>query len=105
MGKQVIIAKCLEDGRKVVFEDLEAASAALGVSVSAVSLAGTEGRVCAGWLVRRVERVYAVQTSVRMDWVVATEGPRGYVEYGNPVRVLGRKEVGQVKELTLAWYL
>ena len=92
----------------MVFDDLAEASRVIGVSVPAVSLACSEGRECAGWLVRRVERVFAVQTSIRRDWVVASAHPRTegmYVELGNPARVLGKKEVGQVKDITVAWYL
>lgn len=101
-----VIAQESRTGYCALYETLEAAAESLGTTSSAVSIACRDGRECRGWMVRRVERVYAVKTRVRQDWVICTRDVRGrYIEYGNPVRVMGEKEMDQVREITMGWHL
>ena len=106
MAKQVIVAKCLENGQKWVFNDLEEASREIGVSPAAISMASIGMRDCAGWSVRRVDRIFAVRSKGRHEWLVAVMNNRnnGYLEFENPMRKIGLREVDQVRDVTLGWY-
>ena len=106
MAKQVIVSKNVGDGSVRLFENLEDASRAYGISVSSVSLACTCSRECGGALFRRVDRVYALMCGVRKEWVIAVmnNSGSGYFEYGNPLRKIGSREIQQVRDITLGWY-
>lgn len=92
-------------GHVAMYETLESASEDLGISVPSLSTASRDGHVCRGWTVRRVERLFAVRTRVRQDWVVCIVDSQGrYVEYGNPVRRLSPQEIEQVREITMGWH-
>ena len=106
MAKQIIIGKNVETGQKRLFENLEEASRLLGVSLAAVSVASSTGKECSGWLFRRVDRIYALRCGVHKEWVVAVMNNRnnGYLEYENPARKIGMREINQKREITLGWY-
>ena len=99
MGKKVIIVK----DPKRVFRTLEEASRELGMHPSTLSRAISDG---ANW-VRYGDRVFAVLPKGGGDWMVVTENSRGsgYLCWGNPTRKVSKRDVVEVRELTLAWYL
>lgn len=106
MAKTVIFAKSVESGIRRVFETLEECSLALEVSDTAISQACVEGRVCKGWLFRRVERVYAVHERAHNKWMLAVSNARnsGYLEFQNPARRIAPGELDEVRDVTLGWY-
>lgn len=107
MAKQVIVGKHLGTEQRCVFETLEEASDFLGVSIATVSRATVSGEEVAGWVLRRVDRVFAVRLVAFRSWRVVVSNGResGYVEYGNPLSKIRKSDVDQVKDITGGWYL
>ena len=101
----MIVARCLENGDKKVFKTLEEVAERLGVSIATVSRACVSMEECKGWLMRRADPVYAVRLKEGRSWRVAVEVRGGYMEYGNPGVRFRKREVDQVVDVTLAWYL
>lgn len=105
MGKLVIVTKCLETGVKRVFETLEEASEALGVSHVSLSMASRDSRETKGYLVRRCERVYALRLRTFKTWIVCVRNGHGkYIEMGNPYRKVSPKEYDVIRDVTVGWY-
>lgn len=98
MGKQVIVAK----SRLGVWNTLEEASSDLGISVSTLSrkLRDVDPDF------RYASRVYAIRMKSTKEWTVAVldNSGRRYVTIGQSLRKIARKDVDQVKDITVAWY-
>lgn len=107
MAKTVIIVKNVATGVKTVFSTLEDASKALGVSCTSLSLACVDSRPTMGYLVKRVDRVYALHLRAHNEWIVAVGNARndGYLELENPSRRIGRREIDRIKDITLGWHM
>lgn len=106
MGKTVIMAKNAKTGFRKVFRTIELAAEGLGISDSSISAATIDCRETGGWIVRRVERVYAVHMRAHDEWLLATVNSKGvFSEYGNATRRISRKEVDDVRDITAGWYL
>lgn len=101
------MAKNARTGYRRLFSTLDEAGEALGVTPANLSSVSIDGRTTRdGWLVRRVERVFALHLKAHDLWVFAVENSRGgYVEYGNPSRRYGESEWDEVRDVTVGWYL
>lgn len=106
MSKQVIVGKEVSSGRIRVFSDLDSASGEIGMSIGMISRCCSEGRECHGWVVRRVERVYAVRRKGERTWSLVSRDGRntGYIILGDPSGRIRDREVEQVREITSGWY-
>jgi len=106
MGKTAILVKNVQTGLRRVFDTLEQASEVTGVSSASLSAATIDVRETCGWVVRRVDRVYALHMRVHNEWLIATATSKGnFMEYGNPARKIGTKETDEVRDVTAGWYL
>jgi hypothetical protein len=106
MGKTVILAKNAQNGLRKVFPTCEEAAKMLGVSSASVSAATVDVRETRGWIVRRVERVYALHIKRKDEWVLANVNSKGgFVEFGNPARRISAAEYDEVRDITVGWYL
>lgn len=106
MGKLVIVAKCMDSGQKAVFQSIDEAGKAIGVTGSSISLACVENRPTSGWICRRAERVFAVRLKAHNLWMVCVLNAHGkYVEFGNPLRRVDDREYDEVRDITVGWYL
>lgn len=101
MSKQVVIVK----GEKKIFDSLEDASAALGISVASISRACSYGSKCQGWRIRRGPRVFVIRKEGEWCWFVAVRDSRnrGYVKMGTREIVKDRQVAG-LKEISEEWY-
>ena len=106
MSKRVIVGKEVSSGRIRVFSDLDTASGEIGMSIGMISRCCSEGRECGGWVVRRVERVYAVRRKGERTWSVVSRDSRntGYIILGDPSVKIRDREVEQAREITSGWY-
>lgn len=100
MAKQVIVAP----GH--VFENLEEAAAFLGVTVGTVSRAIRDVRPVNNIPLRYAQRVYVIKIKRQEEWVAAVmdSSNRRFVTVGQSIRKIPRKDVDQVKDITVAWY-
>ena len=106
MGKTVILAKNATTGLRKAFRTTDEAAPVLGVSAASVSAASIDMRETGGWVIRRVERVFAVHTRVHNEWLVATVNSKGmFSEYGNPERKISGREIDEVRDITAGWYM
>ena len=106
MGKTVILVKNVQTGLRRVFDTLDQASEVTGVSSASLSAATIDVRETCGWVVRRVERVYALHIKRKDEWVLANVNSKGgFVEFGNPARRISAAEYDEVRDLTAGWYL
>lgn len=106
MGKTVILAKNATTGLRKVYRTIDEAASALGVSGASVSAASIDLRETGGWIIRRVERVFAVHMRAHNEWLVATINSKGcFSEYGNPERRIAKREFDDIRDVTAAWYL
>ena len=106
MGKTAILVKNVQTGLRRVFDTLEQAEAVTGVSSASLSAATLAVREPCGWVVRRVDRVYALHMRVHNEWLIATSTSKGsFMEYDNPSRKVSTREVDEVREVTAGWYL
>lgn len=106
MAKTVIVAKGAVTGIRRMFETIEEASQELGMSGTSVSTACIDGRETKGWLLRRVDRVYALHLRAHNEWVLGVSNARNdaYLELDNPSRKIGLREIDQVRDITVGWY-
>lgn len=90
-----------------MFLTLEEVSEALNLSTATVCRAIQGAEQCGDWFLRRADRIYAVKLKAFNSWRVVQENGRGtgYVEYGNPMSRIGKREVSEIRDLTLSWYL
>lgn len=100
------MAKNAQTGLRKVFRTVEEAANGLGISGASISAASIDTRETKGWIIRRVERLYAVHTRVHNEWILATVNSRGVMsEFGNPARRITGREVDEVRDVTVGWYL
>lgn len=99
MGKQVIVRRSAPG----LWETLEEAAAGLGVSASTVSRMLRDVRPDLKW----VSRVYAIKMKRSGEWTVAVldRSGRRYVTMGQSMGKIGKKEICEVRDITVAWYL
>lgn len=99
MGKQVIVRK----SQPGVWRTLEEAAEELQVSVSTLSrrLRDVDPDL------RYAARVYAIRLKSDGEWRVAVMDATGrsYVLLGQSLNKVAKKDVSQVKDITVAWYL
>ena len=99
MSKQVIVRM----SRPGLWETLEEAAEALGVSVSTLSrnMRDLEPDL------KYVSRVYAIKMKDSGEWIVAVldHSGRKYVTMGQSLKKIAKSEICGVKDITVAWYL
>ena len=106
MGKTVLLAKNAQNGLRKVFSTCDETAEVLGISSASVSAATVDVREACGWIIRRVERMYALHLKRKDEWVLANVNSRGgFVEFGNPARRIGSAEYDEVRDITVGWYL
>lgn len=99
MAKQAIVRMSAPG----VWDTLEEAANALGVSTSTVSRRLRE----ADPDLRYASRVYAVRDKKTKEWFVAVREGRGrkFITMGQSLRKIQKSEIDGMKDITLAWYL
>lgn len=99
MAKQVIVRMSAPG----VWDTLEEAANALGVSTSTVSRRLRE----ADPDLRYASRVYAVRDKKTKEWFVAVREGRGrkFITMGQSLRKIQKSEIDGMKDITSAWYL
>ena len=99
MSKQVIVRR----SSLGVWETLEEAASALGVSVSTVSRMLRDVNPD----IKYVSRVYAIRLKNSGEWTIAVldHSDRRYVTMGQSMRKIRKGEVSEVRDITVAWYL
>lgn len=106
MGKTVIMAKNANTGFRQMFRTIEEAAEGLGISGASVSAASIDERNAKGWEIRRVERIFAVHAHAHNEWLLAVVNSKGVLtEFGNPGRRISRKEVDEIRDVTVGWYM